>query len=296
MARSITHARSTGYPRHLYVGLALAGFFWIASWLHLGVLGEYAFFPQWLGYIIAVDALVKARSGTSLLTATPLHFVALFLLSAPIWWIFEGLNNFVMNWHYLTDRSYSVAQVIVISSIDFSTVIPAIFETAELVLTFSFVDRLRSGIRVNLTPRLAWVCMYLGALAFAAVVLLPQIAFAFTWLWVVLIADPLNWLRGRNSLLGQVARGDWRLVIALAMAGLICGFFWEMWNSLAMPKWYYTVPYVGFGKIFEMPLLGYGGYIPFAWELYALYQLVAGMVGRAARAVTAPDNRVLAKR
>lgn len=28
-----------------------------------------------------------------------------------------------------------------------------------------------------------------------------------------------------------------------------------------------------------MPILGYGGYIPFAWELFALYQLVAGALG-----------------
>ncbi len=289
MARSITNERIAGYPAHLYVGLALAGLFWMASWMHVGVFGEYAFFPQWLGYILTVDALVKLRKGTSLLTAAPLHFVALFLLSAPIWWIFEGLNNFVMNWHYLTDRAYSVEQVIAISTVDFSTVIPAIFETTELVLTFSFMERLRSGVRLDLTPRVAWVLMYLGALAFAAVILLPQIAFAFTWLWVVLIADPLNWLRGRNSLLRQVARGDWHIVVGLAAAGLICGFFWEMWNSLAMPKWYYTVPVVGFAKIFEMPLLGYGGYIPFAWELYALYQLLLGILGRPARAVSAPE-------
>ena len=25
-----------------------------------------------------------------------------------------------------------------------------------------------------------------------------------------------------------------------------------------------------------MPLLGYGGYIPFSWELFALYHLVMG--------------------
>jgi hypothetical protein len=31
--------------------------------------------------------------------------------------------------------------------------------------------------------------------------------------------------------------------------------------------------------IFEMPLLGYGGYLPFAMELHALYHLVAGLLG-----------------
>lgn len=31
--------------------------------------------------------------------------------------------------------------------------------------------------------------------------------------------------------------------------------------------------------VFEMPLLGYGGYLPFALELYALYHWVSGVVG-----------------
>jgi hypothetical protein len=28
-----------------------------------------------------------------------------------------------------------------------------------------------------------------------------------------------------------------------------------------------------------MPLLGYGGYLPFAMELYALYHLIVGLTG-----------------
>jgi hypothetical protein len=28
-----------------------------------------------------------------------------------------------------------------------------------------------------------------------------------------------------------------------------------------------------------MPLLGYGGYLPFALELYALYHLITGLLG-----------------
>jgi len=64
---------------------------------------------------------------------------------------------------------------------------------------------------------------------------------------------------------------DWRFFV-LPLAGIWCGFFWEMWNFYALPKWYYTVPYIGFWKVFEMPLLGYSGYLPFALELFALYQ------------------------
>jgi hypothetical protein len=33
-------------------------------------------------------------------------------------------------------------------------------------------------------------------------------------------------------------------------------------------------------EVFEMPVLGYGGYLPFALELHALYHLTSGAVGR----------------
>ena len=65
-----------------------------------------------------------------------------------------------------------------------------------------------------------------------------------------------------------------------------------MWNSLSYPKWVYVVPWVDYLHVFEMPLLGYGGYLPFALELYALYHLVVGLLDREATDYVrvAPDN------
>ncbi len=56
----------------------------------------------------------------------------------------------------------------------------------------------------------------------------------------------------------------------LLIAGALCGFLWEMWNFRAGAKWIYTVPYVGFLKVFEMPLLGFLGFPPFAVECYTM--------------------------
>jgi hypothetical protein len=74
-----------------------------------------------------------------------------------------------------------------------------------------------------------------------------------------------------------VASGDWRAVLALWGGCLICGFFWEMWNVHSYPKWVYQIPFVDVLHVFEMPLLGYFGYLPFALELFALYHLVVGL-------------------
>jgi len=59
-----------------------------------------------------------------------------------------------------------------------------------------------------------------------------------------------------------------------AMAGLICGFFWELWNSQSLAHWVYTVPFVHDFKIFEMPILGYAGYLPFGLECVVVASLL----------------------
>jgi hypothetical protein len=76
------------------------------------------------------------------------------------------------------------------------------------------------------------------------------------------------------------ARGDWRPVVSLALGALVCGFFWEMWNIRSHPRWVYDVPYFGFWHVFEMPLAGYLGYVPFSFELFAVVHLVFGWLGR----------------
>ena len=111
-----------------------------------------------------------------------------------------------------------------------------------------------------------------------------------------LILEPSNAMLGNRSLARYVAKGDWRPVLSLWVGCLICGFFWEMWNYYSYPKWVYRVPFVGFLRVFEMPLLGYGGYLPFSLELYALYHLITGLSGRGKTSVyvqVSPDETEL---
>jgi hypothetical protein len=97
------------------------------------------------------------------------------------------------------------------------------------------------------------------------------------WLSVSFIVEPINVWLGNRSLLNTLAKGNWRTLLALWTGVLICGFFWEMWNYYSYPKWVYSVPYVNFAHIFEMPLIGYLGYLPFSLELYAIYHLISGL-------------------
>ena len=52
-------------PR-LALGGALNLVAWGSAWTQAGPLAHRSFFPLWLGFILVVDALTEARSGTSL--------------------------------------------------------------------------------------------------------------------------------------------------------------------------------------------------------------------------------------
>jgi hypothetical protein len=269
------------FPVYGIVGFVLCLVAWSASWLRIDPYYRYSFFPLWFGYILSMDGLVVARHGTSLLLRMRWRFVWLFLVSSVFWWAFEGLNVPVQNWHYVFDQPYSPFVYFLFASLNFSTVLPAVMETAEFLSTFKALrPRLPAN---NPGPRLP-LPVTLGVVALGIVCLVlpwlfPRYCFCLVWLCLVLILDPINNFFGRKSALAHIAVKDWYFIV-LPLGGLLCGFFWEMWNYYALPKWYYTIPYVGFFKVFEMPILGYTGYLPFALELFAMYQFILLLTGR----------------
>ncbi|HEY7346872.1 MAG TPA: hypothetical protein VH599_01040 [Ktedonobacterales bacterium] len=270
------------YPLYGYLAIALNLTVWFLAWTRIDPFYRYSFFPLWFSFIIVLDALNKARTGSSLMTRAPAKFAQMFALSALFWWLFEAFNIPVQNWHYIYDHTYSAAEQIFVQTLDFTTVLPVVMEMAELWTSFKGLrPRLpayATGPRAS-APTAARL-MLLGGACVILPFLFPQQAFMLIWLSVVLLLDPLNNLMGRKSALAHLKVRDWRFFVALPLAALTCGFFWEMWNFFSLPKWYYTVPYVGFARVFEMPILGYTGYLPFALELFALYQFLLAFLNQ----------------
>ena len=266
-------------PWHGWAGLLLVALFWYLNWGLTCLRTHWGFFPLWLGYILTVDALVYYRKGSSWFTQNPKRFAGLFLLSAPLWWIFEALNVRARYWIYTPIDSFSDVEYFLYCTLNFSVVLPAILITTQLFWTFPWLRNLKPGWKVGRKPSTAWLFFLLGWAMLAVTIIWPQYGFAFLWMSLFFIMDPVNLWLGRPSLLRRTADGDWRLVLALWMGGLICGFFWELWNFYSSPKWLYQVPYVDFWHVFEMPLLGYLGYLPFALELYAMYAFLGQWLG-----------------
>lgn len=258
---------------HGWAGLLLIAIFWPLNWMLPGLRTHVLFFPLWLGYILVVDWLTLRRSGTSLLTRSPRDFFLLFVLSAPAWWLFEVINWRTRNWEYLARDQFTNLEYVIFATVCFSTVMPAVFGTAELMRTFRWIERSAHGPRVPDTNLVRIVFFISGWVMLALMLIWPRYFFPFVWMSLFFILEPISGWMGRRTILSGAQNGDWRTVMALWTGSLVCGFFWEMWNYYAYPKWIYHVPFVDFWHIFEMPLLGYLGYLPFALELYGMAQL-----------------------
>ncbi|MDP2993729.1 MAG: hypothetical protein Q8N46_01255 [Anaerolineales bacterium] len=265
------------FPVHGRIGLGLVAVFWTFNWTLNGLRTQWAFFPLWLGYCLTIDALVLWRTGTSLFVRNWRKYIGLFIASAPVWWLFELANWRLQNWHYDGAEAFSTLQFWFWATINFTTVIPAVFGSAELMR--SFLTRPMKGPIICPTKATTIGFFLAGWAMLALMVAWPKVFFLFVWISLYFILEPINIWLGHRSLVEWTKDGNWRPVVTLWLGVLLTAFFWEMWNTLSYPKWIYHVPWWNWFHIFEMPLLGYGGYLPFALELFAMYHLLAGLFG-----------------
>ena len=240
----------------------------------------------WTGYILLVDAVVWKRRGNSWLrnNAAELYFAA--FVSVPLWVIFEIYNKYsIHNWYYI-----GLPELLLLRYFgyvwSFATILPAIFETGDLVS--SLRDRRAPPDRLDPpAPRrlgvVAWLAVAAGAVMAAVPVFVHSAYLAApVWLGFILMIDPLNARAGDESILGDWYEGHTGRLVNLLVAGLICGLLWEFWNYWGGAKWVYNVPILPDVKIFEMPILGFGGFPPFAVECFAMYVAIRRLFWRGA--------------
>ena len=234
------------------------------SWFH--PLQPHTFPLLWFGYIVTVNALSYQRSKTCLLLNHPRLTGYLFLLSAGFWWTFEYLNQFVKNWHYVSVPDTSDLEYVFFTSLAFSTVLPAVLSTHEWLTTFPRLTKPFEN--WHPLPSLGhrgtgWMAFRLGTLGLSLIGIWPTYLFPLLWLSPLMLLLAIQFLRKEQTCLHLLGQGDWRPVLLSGLAALVCGFWWELWNAGSLVHWEYTLPFVQALKIFEMPVLGYAGYLPF---------------------------------
>jgi hypothetical protein len=255
------------------IALALAGW---AVGLWGVVRGEeiilqYLYFLAWYPYIACLDGLLGRLRGRSWLLTQPRKFLRMFFWSTTVWLIFEALNLVLKNWGYVAVipigwvrwGGYALA---------FATVLPGVLLTAQVM------DALGAWKNLQARPFNLGVwqpgSLLLGVAFLVSPLIFPHYAFPLVWGAFFFLLDPLCDLLGGPSLIARFIQGERRDHLCLLAAGLVCGLWWEAWNWFAVTKWVYTLPVLNFWKVFEMPLLGFLGFPPFALECAVMYNFL----------------------
>lgn len=226
----------------------------------------------WWSYILVVDSLVFYLRGKSLIFGRGREFFEMVPWSVAFWLFFEMVNLNLKNWHYINLPQeqwvrwpgYFIA---------YATVLPGIFETRDLLECFGFFKN--SRVRgIVITKSVLILFTVIGTAFLFLPLIFPRYFFPLIWGGFIFLLEPALYHFQGESLLRKWEHGSFRDFYLLLLAGFICGGLWEFWNFWAKAKWVYTVPWVGNLKIFEMPVLGFLGFPPFAVEAFVMWNMV----------------------
>ncbi|MEE8349877.1 MAG: hypothetical protein V3R94_09920 [Acidobacteriota bacterium] len=235
-------------------------------------ISTYFFVFAWWTYIVFLSGINHLRGKNSLLLDHPREFLWVFLFSTPVWLFFEIYNFRLNNWEYVGVPIETLLRWPGYL-ISFGTVLPGLFETETFLKNLGIAREVR-GRPIQVTRRLVNRLTLAGLLMMLMPLWLPSFFFPLIWLGGIFLLDPVLYRQDQQntSLLGQAQQGNYALTVRLLLAGVVCGGLWEFWNFWASAKWIYTLPYLEFLKVFEMPVLGFLGFPPFGLECYLCYR------------------------
>jgi len=232
----------------------------------------------WTGYILFIDSLIFKLKGNSLISSRIKQFLVMLPLSVGFWLIFEFYNLFLNNWHYI-NLPHPIWIRFIGYTWSFATIWPAILETKELVITLRIFDKTKFKPK-RISRKVLYFSIVLGATFLIIPIIFPSRYLAvLVWTGFIFLLDPINYLNKEKSILKDLELGNLNLLLSLFLSGLVCGLLWEFWNFWAIGKWIYTVPILENVKLFEMPVVGYLGFLVFALEVYVIYNF-ARLVSR----------------
>ncbi len=233
----------------------------MAGWIP--ALREVTYPVCWWGLLMMADAHNFRRAGQSLWRGSYRRFFGVTLpVSVLLWLFFELLNLPAPEWIY-AGGFHSIRAQTLLGFASFSTVIPIEIESWWLVGGKLCIPApLRSA-----ALRFRTIFVLLGI----ATVVLPwfnqRVWYLNQAMWLspaLLLLPFLKWPACADS-------GLW--LARLSASGLLAGLFWECLNWFSPAHWKYLI-LRGAPHLFQMPIPGYLGFIPFAVTCLAVYEAV----------------------
>ncbi|MEF3280099.1 MAG: hypothetical protein K6357_03945 [Elusimicrobiota bacterium] len=228
----------------------------------------------WYSYIFFIDGTIYSLKDNSLIISRTKEFIYMLFVSTGLWFSFEIFNIFLKNWKYVMlpwdTKTRNIGYIL-----SYATVLPAIFETTEFMETIGIFKKIKTKINIKFDNKIRQVCFYGGILLTILTLVFPKLLFPFIWISLLFIFEPLNYKIGTRSIIKELSGGNISKILSILLAGLLCGFIWELWNFKAGAKWIYTLPYLNSPRLFEMPIAGYLGFPFFALECYSIYNFLS---------------------
>jgi len=199
------------------MGMALQGQEPFATWF---------FSFAWWSYIFVVDGWVYRHKGESLLLTYPRRFLFYAMWSILLWFIFEVFNLRLQNWFY-SDLPTSNPARWLGYFLAFSTVVPGLMETADLIDSAGIVGIAKVK-PIGWKSRMDQYFVGLGILFLLLSLLWPLYFFPLVWGGFVFLLDPLNEYLGESSLLTDWRRGRLKRFFHPAY------FWWDLRGALGV--------------------------------------------------------------
>lgn len=286
------------FPLWFWIGLVCWGvtlfMLWTKSQAIIPFL-HWSDLPLFWGFVLVIDGWVYVRNGgKSLISEVPQEVVGIGLASIAGWMIFEYLNFFIDdNWYYpkgdIIDREQFLMYALIISS----GLLTLAFIWYSFFQTFpNFSQRYSNGPKIILSETIKNILIVLSLIALFLTGIFPDFFFFTLWLspplLLVLVLDKMDiWSPFRS-----IGQGNWSPVLLFALTYLLQGFILECQNYYSgfhlagkvtfteePAYWQYSLPFVDILHVFEMPLLGFFGYLPFGIYCWVWWISCATLIG-----------------
>jgi hypothetical protein len=271
-----------GYPLWFWFGLVAWGMAFTVDTLHISepkIIVNWTSIPLFWGLTLMIDGLVYVRTGgKSILSRNPHALIGIGTSSILGWLLFEYLNFYVdENWIYPNGHIISNSEFFLYAVLGASGLIPPAIEIYSLLQTFErFKNRYIACPKIKISSHLSTFILVTALASLVITPFFPEQLFAVIWYSPLIILAITLEKMDIWTPFTPLKNGDWSYVVLLSVSYLIVGVLLECFNYLSGTHvnghldityspdyWTYSIPYVDVFHVFEMPILGYVGYMPF---------------------------------
>ncbi len=268
------------YPIWFWIGLTVAIIDAVILWGHFSrprFIINLGFIPIIWGLVFTIDGIVYKRSGGhSIVKDRPINLLWIGICSAFGWGYFEYLSLYVgVNWYYPEAHMLSTFEFYIYAFVGGAALVPFVFEIFMLLYTFKKLNRRYSyGPKVSLSKSVQIILLIIGIISLFLISFFPFILYPLLWIGPVLILSIIFDMVGLWTPFRPIVKeGNWTPLALIGLGNFISGLICEGTNFLSANHnpfhtfvpgyWKYSIPYVDKFHVFEMPLEGLFGYLPY---------------------------------